>query len=323
MSTSAEFGSPVPSYEPSLAMTRTIACVATLLLICLPGKASDSPRAFADTASFARELRGLQHSLHDGDAASLSNSLPEQWQVQTRQGTYFISSAPLRKILDSGAPVSEAALWIDHLREQMDGADSSGPNLELSRSRLTQILAQPEFAPDQPPSALERLWDKIRTAISDWLDSIFRFRRTSPLGPVLLFALIATLALAILFLLFRNDHASLLLKLQAGEVSVPARSWEQWLLSAKEASDRGDFRKAIQCSYWAGISRLQESGALPADLTKTPREYLRVLSSPALSSAMRSLTLHLETYWYGRDEATSAELSACFQSLEELGCKVR
>jgi predicted membrane metal-binding protein len=195
--------------------------------------------------------------------------------------------------------------------------------LEHARAELNRILAQPEFAAARPPNALERFVELIREVIGKWLESLFPVGHLAPIAGTLLFVLILLVALVAVFLLVRNQQRGVLLALKPGAGNMPARSWEQWLASAREAAERGDLRKAIQCSYWAGISRLQESGALPADLTKTPREYLRLLRSPAsLVDAMRTLTTQLETFWYGPGEATSADLSTCFRSLEDLGCKV-
>jgi len=195
--------------------------------------------------------------------------------------------------------------------------------LEQAQAELNRILAQPEFAAARAPNAFEFFLNRIRNAIIDWLDNLFHVGRHSPIAGTLLFLLIAMVALAAVFLLIRNERRGILLALETGPGGMLARSWEQWLASAREAAERGDLRKAIHCSYWAGISRLQDSGALPRDLTKTPREYLRLLRSASpLAEAMRTLTAQLESFWYGPGKATAADLAKCFRSLEDLGCKV-
>ena len=278
---------------------------------------------YPDPASLARDLRSLSQSLQQNPEQP--PAVPANWQVQTPDGTYSISSAPLQNFLKSPFQKRQAEIWLDHLAGQLENSSSPIPNLNRSRETLNRILAQPEFAGDRPPNALERFLDRVLTAISDWLNRIFHMiGGQSSVGAALLFVLIIFLALLILFLVFHHEKKGLTLNLQSYAAPLAARNWEQWLLFAREAADRGDLRTAIQCSYWSGISRLQESGALPSDLTRTPREYLRLLAKPSsFTFALQTLTLHMETFWYGPGTATPSNLSACFESLEALGCRIR
>ena len=86
---------------------------------------------------------------------------------------------------------------------------------------------------------------------------------------------------------------------------------------------------AIHCAYWAGIARLEELGALPADRAKTPREYLRTLKKANLLVseshttrylALSLLTSRLENIWYGYHIATETDFRESMSQLEVLGC---
>jgi hypothetical protein len=114
-------------------------------------------------------------------------------------------------------------------------------------------------------------------------------------------------------------------------VRMRSRSWQEWIRAAREAAARGEYRDAIHAAYWAGITRLQDAGALPLDRAKTPREYLRALSAPRApeqeptekyKEPLSKLTTNLELAWYANRRAGSAEYSDTLQQAEALGCRL-
>jgi hypothetical protein len=119
--------------------------------------------------------------------------------------------------------------------------------------------------------------------------------------------------------------------LQAPQAVAFARSWQDWIRDAREASERGDFREAIHSTYWAGISYLEAVELIDPDRTRTPREYLRLLSKTdpqAATSlekpraALASLTTRLEQVWYGRRPASREDFLDSMQQIEGLGCQL-
>jgi hypothetical protein len=101
-----------------------------------------------------------------------------------------------------------------------------------------------------------------------------------------------------------------------------ARSWRAWLVEAREFAAESDWRNAIHMAYWAGISFLEAGGAWKPDRARTPREYLRLISSrdpqfPPLST----LTRKFEVVWYGDHPARQADFEETLQHLERLGCR--
>jgi hypothetical protein len=110
---------------------------------------------------------------------------------------------------------------------------------------------------------------------------------------------------------------------------VTARTWQEWIRTARQAAARGDFREAVHSAYWAGIARLEETGALPRDRTKTPREYLRLLNASRFEAAspqqnykepLTALTSRLERIWYANRAASSEDFSDSLRQLGALGC---
>ncbi len=313
-------------------MKPTLLCLASVLLACCTGSAQTrSDFEFANTASLARQLRELQHSFTDQNPERLRATLPLAWRVRTPDGDYTISTAPLRDFLDRSL-LNDAQTWLDQLAGQLEAYNGAGTPVLKVRANLQRILARPEFAGNGPPSAWDRFRERINAWIEDFLKRLLHLARQHPTTGHVVFwvAIIGGVGLLgfLLFRLWNRDRYEL--KLSGSATPAVARSWEQWLRAARAASDEGDMRKAIQCAYWAGVARLQVSGALPRGLTYTPREYLRLASapqqgyfgSPAAINPLRTLTSYLERFWYGRVTATADDFSACLGSLEALGCKV-
>ena len=98
---------------------------------------------------------------------------------------------------------------------------------------------------------------------------------------------------------------------------------------AREAAAQSNFREAVHSAYWAGITRLEDSGALPKDRSKTPREYLRLIANPAphelaqrpvYREPMTELTKRLERTWYANRGAGPDDFKETLRQLEAMGC---
>ncbi len=139
---------------------------------------------YPNASAFANDLRQMEN------APPLD--LPDEWRVHTNQGTFTISTAPLRKAADSRA-------WLKHLEEQVDGFEGRHAGGSGARAQLAAILAQKEFAGARPPNALERWIDRVGSAIANWLDTRFRFGEMPPLGVALMVVGVLAVALGILY----------------------------------------------------------------------------------------------------------------------------
>lgn len=300
-----------------------------MLFACRIGSCQAMTSEFPDPASLASELRNLQGSINQRNAREIRAALPSAWNVHTPEGNYSLSTERLRAALNQSPSSGKA--WLNQMAGELEEYSEPARTTAGARTDLERILARPEFAGNGPPSA----WDRFRERIAAWIEHWFRYlsnlARKDPLGFRVIFWLVIVAAVGLtafwIFRLWRRDNYEL--HLSGSPVSASPRSWKRWLQAAAAASNQGDFRQAIQCAYWAGVSRLQESGALPCDLAHTPREYIRLLAtaekdllaSSAVVSPMRTLTSSLERFWYGRGAATDADFSACLACLEALGCR--
>jgi len=209
---------------------------------------------------------------------------------------------------------------------------SSRSRLGIARIRLNRILSRPEFGGDEAPGMWERLRERIAAWIQQTIQRILRLGIQHPGSSRILFWLliaggVTAAGFCVVRFWSRNDGTPIF---SGSSDGLHTQAWEEWLAAARKASENGDPRRAIQCGYWAGVARLQQSGALPRDLTRTPREYLHLLSRPQpgspgfanFSEPLTSLTSQLERFWYARLTPSAGDFSTCLGLLEALGCKV-
>jgi hypothetical protein len=297
---------------------------------------SDLPTSSSLTVSaLTDELGRLSASLRENGApeemGDLARTLPTQWTVLTNERSYTISTRYLREQLSSGSQ-ENASAWVRNLRSQLASYSSTAPsNATNARAELDQILGGPEFAAVRPPSA----WDLFRQRVSAWfarlLAHLFRAMERHPIGGKILFwflvvGCVGVIAMWVFRFMISRDRLE---SLPSGRIADASRTWQEWIRIAREAAGRADFRDAIHSAYWAGITRLKDEGSLPRDHSKTPREYLGVLTEPAANDQtprpnyrqpLSVLTLQLERIWYGNRRAGADDFRDTLQQLEALGC---
>jgi len=298
--------------------------------------AASSANSSYDAPSFAAELHRIAVVLEKKPAAreikALRDSLPEHWNVSTPDGDYSISSQPLQNQLNPGS-LDKAEVWAIHLAEEVESSAKSRPGSPEARTKLDKILAEPEFGAVRPPSA----WELLRQRINAWLlrmvlkllSGISRY----PLGGKILFWLLVVVAVGIVAMFVFRFIASRdrVQSLAPSAVVIASLTWQEWIRAAHEAATGGNYREAVHCAYWAGITRLEDAGAVPKDRTKTPREYLRLVTeaapgqlavSPTHREPLTALTRKLELIWYANRGARPEDFTESLRQLEALGCSL-
>jgi hypothetical protein len=288
-----------------------------------------------DVGSFDRELARLGDALQNKPTASqvadLNKSLPSSWTVRTPERTYTIPTRSFKAQLNFGS-VRNAAALLAHLREEVKSSQASGvPGSATARSDLDKILAEPEFGAVRAPGALEIFRQRFWAWMQQLLQKFFGGMARHPMGAEILFwALVAGSLAFVALLAYRflaPRDATGEWKVEPSDVA--ARTWQEWVRSARQAANRGDFREAVHSAYWAGIARLEGLGALPRDRTKTPREYLRLASesksgepnaSQTEKGPLSILTTRLERSWYAGRGASAEDYQDSLRQLEALGC---
>lgn len=312
-----------------------------------PTKASSDQTIQTRSASldaFIEELSTLSDKLDSrfaedrdpskGDLAKLRSSLPKEWSIQTSDGNFVISSAPLDKALETGK-TDDAEAWVEHvLGEAQHYARPQGHQDAYARQQLDKILGATEFSAVHPPSALDMFRQRLAAWVTRMAGKFFGGIARHPMAGDILFWGILLLAVSLLarwlfqFLVNRDRREGI------AEVQIVAanRTWQEWIRQAREAAARQDFREAVHSAYWAGIARLEDLRVLPKDRTKTPREYLRVISpAPQNELAVRptnyaeplkELTSRLEDVWYANRGAKADDFADTLEQLKALGCQL-
>ena len=291
-------------------------------------------------AEFSKELHRLENLIGGGKSpdhfATLQRELPVNWQVQTQDRTYSIETAALRLLLRKDS-TADAEAWLHNLRAQIDSAEASKDERRdangTAAAELKNILADSRFAAVAPPGWFEVQSQKIYRWIGQLFEKLFGGMARHPLGTEILFWVLIAAAVGFVAMLVwryfaRRDGTD---KWDATPAPVRLRSWQEWLRGAREAAARGDYREAVHSAYWAGIFRLQDTGALPRDRAKTPREYLRALDAPRPSLAesrekfkqpLAAITTLFERVWYANRGVREEDFTETLRQLEALGCRL-
>lgn len=326
-----------------------------LVLLTIPGgmaRAAQTPTQHSvstsyDVSSFLHELARLKTEL-DGAGKSADtlrayrDALPGTWSVAAGGRHFDVPTDPLASRLAKAEKqpelrrqqVARAQEYLDALAAETSSlSGGSSAAADSAQSKLDAILSRPEYTHARKESWFDRLLDRVDDILSEVFDRIFgKIGGQKSLGYALLWIGLAGGVILIAYWVFRNwFRGARLAELALGDVAVPSLSWQEWIFAAREAAARGDYRLAVHCAYWAGIARLQDSGALTPDRAKTPREYLRALTKSKLvvpevladrNQALARLTSRLEQTWYGYQHATEADFRESLAQLEILGCRL-
>ena len=305
--------------------------------------------AYSDATSFAAELRKIGTAIEKEKAnpaglAALHKNLPSHWELNASEHRYYISAEPLSSLLreaEAGkkpktitAKAEEAAEWTFDLANQVKsyaGAQTGGD--ANAKAVLDRILSRREFGAVKGPSAWDLFRQRVIQEIERLLGSVFKQIGRYPIGARVLFWLVifaVVVWLAVILFRFWTRRATLE-ELQAPDAVAYIRTWQEWIQTAREAAARGDFREAVHSAYWAGISYLEDSQVVRKDRTRTPREYVRLVSNATqlaasgrkTREALSALTIVLEQVWYGRRPASNQDFANALQSVEALGCQLQ
>jgi hypothetical protein len=318
---------------------------ATLLLLCAQWNVAASAQSQTvqsapdgtvgdpyDPQHFATELQRLSALLDKHPSSqkivAVRDALPAQWFVTTPENIYSISSSDLREKLAAGNS-EDAQAWLENMSEEIASyADGSAPSGN-AEAELHKILAENQFAGVRPPTP----WELFKQRLAAWLQGLLRrlfagLGRYPLSGEILFWLVVIGAASLIAFAMFRffisGDRLESMVR---GPEVLASRTWQEWLRLARAAASRGDFREAVHAAYWAGITRLEETGIFARDRSKTPREYLRLASSPSTANRqyrepLSTLTTILEKAWYANRGANAEDFQDTLRQLEALGCQL-
>jgi hypothetical protein len=198
-------------------------------------------------------------------------------------------------------------------------------NVSHIRRKLDGILESGDYPPPEAPSWLERMWgDFLR-----WLLNAIVKAMPSGSSPSAIYLLeLAVIAIPCGLLIWWFIRRLQMQKLGLSGDSAPhasapsARSWQEWLEEGQTLSREGRWREAIHHVYWAAISCLESRRLWPADRTRTPREYLGLVSgNPETRAELSTLTRSFEHTWYGGRQASEKDFAEACGILERIAAR--
>jgi Domain of unknown function (DUF4129) len=292
-----------------------------------------SAEAELDVSAYQAELdRCLSAIKNHEEIPAVRKTLPAKWNVRVDDKHLEVSTKWVDTALGqieenptkSGAIARETATRLNAMREaaQTLGERVAAGNPATSRQSLEQIFTRKEFQQTKGPTE-SQLW--IRHAVR-WLAEKFvkwmsRVHLTRKNGNIF-----AWIVMTIVFVLLglwvyrRLGRATAASDFKAEGKALPSDT-RQWISDALSAAERGDFREAIHCGYWAAVASLEDHRLLERDRARTPRESLRLLGShPAQQEMLGDLTRHFELIWYGYRPASQDDWSGARTLLEKMGC---
>ena len=298
----------------------------------------DSEPKQISLAEYRQELARIDTGLkslvdHPQAAGNLHSSIPEEWEVQTSSGNFYIDNEDVRDKLqryentpaDRGEILPELELRVE---TQLQGANEfARPQDRTARRMLDAILAGREYhnvAHGQSP------FQKLKEMLLQWtirvLSRLFRAAAAHPqLSKVLLWTIIGLVTLGFvvwMYFLLRRTAREEYVYPRNGDMLLPSlKHWQQWLREARSAAERSDWREAVHLAYWSAISFLESAGAWKPDRARTPREYLRLLNDGSRREPLEALTRRFEFIWYAQQSASPQDFQFSLAQLEKIGCR--
>ena len=313
--------------------TYALACLLFVSAVC---RADSSPSAPLTTAEYRAELEQLSSATQQLDSSGSPtpqplHDLPHSWRVATDQGEFEISAEGLRgdvrryEEAKSAATATAIRTRIQSLERDLDGFEKPPADVSRERAELNAILSQREFGSVHGPGALDRLRQQLLLFIFRLLERLFRSSAIPTIGKYFVYGLMGVALLALAYFVYRSivlgtDFQSV----APTDLPVSAKEWTLWLSEARTAAAQGKWRDAVHLGYWAGISFLERQGMWRPDRARTPREYLRLLSSTSEHQpALVSLTRTFELAWYAKRDASERTFSETLAALEKFGIPLK
>jgi hypothetical protein len=263
--------------------------------------------------------------------------LPVSEEVEFNGATTRVDNAWLHEAVDGAVKtegdaerrlqlLGEISARLARLRQSVKSAQTAeGRASQDQRARLDEILARPEYQPEQErESTIARWVRRIKEFIYQLLRRLFggSSARALPSDGGRLFMVLRALILLVVVAALIFGAAKLVRRFQGRQ--KPAKEAETREVLGEEipeyataadlfamASDlarQGEYRKAIRRAYIALLCDLDQRGKLRLGRSKTNRDYLDAMrSEQRIYPTFSVMTIAFERAWYGQARATEEE----------------
>jgi Domain of unknown function (DUF4129) len=295
---------------------------------------AQSPTGVLTTAEYRADLDRLLTATQQLDSSGGTtpqplHDLPQSWHIRADQREFEVSTEGLKRDVrryhkeNNGENATAIRTRLQSLRADLDGFEKPPADFSTNRSAVNSILARPEFRDVRGPTWLDRLKERLLAAVLYLLGRIFRSSAIPVISKYFIYGLMALAVLALGYVAYRSIWmGGRLESVIPKDIPVSAKEWSIWLAEARAAAAKREWRDAIHFAYWAGISFLERQGHWKPDRARTPREYLRLLSSASQHrETLTGLTRIFELAWYAKRGADENTFSQTLAALEKLGCQ--
>jgi hypothetical protein len=284
-----------------------------------------------DLLAYEAELDRCARSLrHTEEIPALRKSLPRTWLVRSGDDRFEVSTEWLASSLQkwehdpAKLALHDMEARLSAMRKAAGELEAESPQMALTvaRDHLEKILNGREFAGVHGPSQ----WEIWKARAARWIaERVYRLLSRLHLGATAGNAL-AWIIVSLAFIALCSwawQTLSRISRVPSPPAAPSADSADSrlWARDALAAAERGDYREAVHCAYWAAVVHLEGLGLLKRDRSRTPRESLRLLDPhPNQQKLLREFTGHFELIWYGYRPASADDWTDARNHLEKMGC---
>src|SRR5262245_49050509 len=263
--------------------------------------------------------------------------LPVSEEVEFNGATTRVDNAWLHEAVDSAVKtvgdaerrlqlLGEISARLARLRQSVKSAQTAeGRTSQDQRARLDDILARPEYQPEEERESTIARWIRrikefiVRLLIKLFGGSSARSPQAGGGGLVLVLQALILLAVAAALIFgvvmlarkfqARRKPAEEAETREALGEEIPENATAADLFAmASEHAGQGEYRKAIRRAYIALLCDLDQRGKLRLGRSKTNRDYLDAMRSERrIYPTFSVMTLAFERAWYGQERATEEE----------------
>lgn len=302
----------------------------------LPDKSASSDGSLT-VAQYKTELDRLigatdADELGPDQARNLNLTVPLKWTVASGEQSFVIDAVWIKLQLgnikadktDENKKIFHSLhTRLNEMRETADRFDSTQIDAKSEQAVLTAILSRNEFNEVHGATWYDRLKAKVVQWLFNLISRLFGSQAFPTVSRIFVWMLVTAALIVLAIMIYRVMKNNARIEGFVPKiVPVSAKPWSEWMLEARAAAMKGDWREAIHLSYWAGVSLLEARGMWKPDRARTPREYLRLLSAASeFHPTLTQLTRRFEVTWYGYKVADEQAFTQALAELEKLGCR--
>jgi Domain of unknown function (DUF4129) len=323
---------PVPTL---LRCLRLLALGTTFWPVSVPARVPQTRAentAELDLPAYEAELDRCAASLkRPGGVPALRKSLPRTWLVRSSEDHFEVSTEWLSTSLQkwehdpTKLALRDVEARLSAMRKAAADLEAGPPRTAptTAREHLEKILNSREFAGVQGPSA----WEIWKARAARWIaDRVYRLLSRLHLGAsagnALAWITVGLALVALSYWVWQSLSRITRVPLSPAPDSSDTAASHRWAKDALAAAERGDYREAVHCAYWAVVGHMEDLGILKRDRSRTPRESLRLLDShPTEQESLREFTRHFELIWYGYRPAAAEDWTSARKHMEKMGCR--